>query len=166
MQTRLSLERRQALVLVVDPSGVADANAATLPEPGEVVMAVGDPWQVADAAGNPVDAPALADWARAAGWETYSGTLRFTTEFTAPPEALSGPAWVDLGAVGDIARVWLNGQACGQRAWRPYRLPVASALRTGRNRLEVEVTNSMANAYDGSQLPSGLLGPVTLRRAR
>ena len=35
----------------------------------------------------------------------------------------------------------------------------------GVNRLEVRVTNSMANTFDGRQLPSGLLGPVVLRAA-
>ncbi len=118
-----------------------------------------------DSAGREVDAPALADWAQAPGWETYTGTLSFGAEFAAPAALAGGAAFLDLGAIGDIAEVWLNGQRCGQRAWAPYVLEVGAALRPGRNQLEVRVTNSMANAYDGRQMPSGLLGPVVLRGA-
>ena len=49
--------------------------------------------------------------------------------------------------------------------WAPYVLPLRGALREGVNHLEVRVTNSMANTFDGRQLPSGLLGPVVLRSA-
>jgi len=163
--TWLALERRQGLVLAVDPARPPNPQAPLPPEPGEVLLCLDGPWEVTDTRGQAVDAPALADWARRRGWETFSGTLRFATRFTAVPEALTGPVWLDLGAVGDIARVRLNGQDCGQRCWSPYTLRVDGALRPGPNRLEVEVTNSMANAYDGSQLPSGLLGQVVLRGA-
>jgi hypothetical protein len=35
--------------------------------------------------------------------------------------------------------------------------------QAGENTLEVRVTNSAANCYEGAMRPSGLLGPVTLR---
>ncbi len=60
----------------------------------------------------------------------------------------------------------MNGRPVGFRAWAPYLLPIGAACRAGSNEIEVRVTNSMANAYEGLQLPSGLLGPVTVRRAR
>jgi hypothetical protein len=165
LATHLRLERRQGLVLVVDPAGNPDSAAPRPALPGDAVLAVSGPWRVCDTAGREVDAPALADWAQTPGWETFTGTLSFCTEFTAP-EALAGrAAFLDLGAIGDIAELWLNGRRCGQRAWAPYVLEVGAALRPGRNRLEVRVTNSMANAYDGRQMPSGLLGPVVLRGA-
>jgi len=163
--TWLALERRQGLVLAVDPSRRPDPQAPLPPEPGEVVLRLDGTWEATDTHGQAVSVPALADWAQTGGWETFSGTLRFAMRFSAAPEVLTGPVWLDLGAVGDIARVRLNGQDCGQRCWSPYMLRVDDALAPGTNRLEVDVTNSMANAYDGSQLPSGLLGPVVLRGA-
>ena len=49
--------------------------------------------------------------------------------------------------------------------WAPYVVRVPAAIwRAGANRLEVAVTNSAANRYEGAMRPSGLLGPVTLRR--
>ncbi|MDR1806516.1 MAG: hypothetical protein LBR33_01140 [Propionibacteriaceae bacterium] len=47
--------------------------------------------------------------------------------------------------------------------WPPYRAAIdPGLLRPGRNRLEVVVTNSAANHYEGTDRPSGLFGPVTL----
>jgi hypothetical protein len=73
--------------------------------------------------------------------------------------------FLDLGRVGDIAEVTINGQHVGVRAWAPYILEVGKACRPGANTLEVRVTNSMANTFDGFQMPSGLMGPVVIREA-
>jgi hypothetical protein len=88
----------------------------------------------------------------------------------------------------------VNGEDLGVRIMNPYRLLVPS-LRPGENVLEIEVTNLSANrirdldrrkvpwrifhdinlvnlryrAFDASEWPlfdSGLLGPVTLRKAQ
>ena len=91
---------------------------------------------------------------------------------------------LDLGRVGNMARVVLNGIDLGL-AWKePYRLDVGNALRRGRNVLEIKVTNTWVNRtigdvqpgvvkrvtyvpyeeYDAGDplLPSGLMGPVRI----
>jgi hypothetical protein len=73
--------------------------------------------------------------------------------------------FLDLGQVGDIAEVALNDASVGRRAWAPYLLPLGQLCRAGDNQLDVWVTNSMANRLEGLQLPSGLIGPVLIRRA-
>ena len=118
-----------------------------------------------DAGGKPVEAPVLGDWARTAGWETFSGTLCYQATFELSA-AQASARFLDLGRVGDIAEVWVNGRRIGVRAWSPYVLDIGDACRVGENRMEVCVTNSMANAYDGLQLPSGLMGPVELRNCQ
>jgi len=86
--------------------------------------------------------------------------------------------FLDLGKVGVAARVWINGKPMGSRLWRPYRFDITSGLRSGENRLQIEVANTLANYFSqfeqlkdaplyagGSQpwmLPSGLMGPVTI----
>ena len=117
-------------------------------------------WEVRDLDGVAVAVPAPGDWARQRGYELFSGTLRYLTELTLPAPATE--AWLDLGQVGDSAAVFLDGQRVGVRMWAPYRVCLGSGLAAGTYRLEVRVTNSMANEYEGSQRPSGLLGPVTL----
>ena len=117
------------------------------------------------------------------GIRYFSGTATYTMEFR-----YSGPLkeglMLDLGRVGDMARVFLNGTDLGL-AWKePYRLDVGKALRKGRNVLEIRVTNTWVNRTIGDEqpgvvkrvtyvpykeydagdplLPSGLMGPVRL----
>jgi hypothetical protein len=117
----------------------------------------------------------------------FSGTARYTLTFDRP--ATTPNAWaIDLGVVCYSARVKLNGRELGTCYARPFRIVVPGDLDTGKNRLEIEVTNLMANrlayldrqgqpwqkfffvniayqAFDASgwePLPSGLLGPVSL----
>ena len=74
------------------------------------------------------------------------------------------PLFLDLGQVGDIAEVLLNGTTVGARAWAPYVWAIDPICQVGDNQLEVRVTNSMANRLEGLQRPSGLLGPVSIRQ--
>ena len=117
-------------------------------------------WQVFGEDGEPVAGLGLGDWSRHPGLELFSGTLCYRTVFDVP--AAADRIDLDLGDMGDIAEASLDGEPAGVRMWAPHRIPLAGPLAAGRHRLEVRVTNSMANAYEGTQLPSGLLGPVHL----
>ncbi|HQP98042.1 MAG TPA: glycosyl hydrolase [bacterium] len=117
----------------------------------------------------------------------FSGTARYRVTFTAPD--LSADGWMlDLGEVHESARVVLNGEPLGTTWCKPFSLDIGAKLRPGKNILEIEVTNLMANRiaamdrakipwrtyffvnidykdFDASAwppLPSGLIGPVTL----
>ena len=108
----------------------------------------------------------LGDWSRHPGLELFSGTLCYRAELEIPDrEAEFG---IDLGGVGDIAEVIVDGSSEGVRMWAPYEVFFTGPVAAGRHRIEVRVTNSMANEYEGAQLPSGLIGPVhlILRRRR
>ena len=143
----LRLPRRESRVLLLQTGPGA---APPPPGPGRE-LAVG-----------PFSGPGRGDWARQPGRRTWSGTASCTAEVV----LAEAPAWaeLDLGAVGEAAEVWVNGQPAGCALWAPYvvRTP-AAAWHPGRNRIEVAVTNSAANTYDGALRPSGLLGPVRLR---
>jgi hypothetical protein len=114
-------------------------------------------WTVYDANGDVVPVPAPGDWAHAAGWELFTGTLVYRADWWVE---VPSPRVLDLGQVGDIAEVWLDGLRLGACLWAPYRWALPQSLATGPHALEVRVTNSMANEYEGLQLPSGLIGPV------
>ena len=66
------------------------------------------PWQVFGEDGAPVAGLGLGDWSRYPGLELYSGTLCYRTVFTIPGAA--DQVGLDLGAVGDIAEVTLDGK--------------------------------------------------------
>jgi hypothetical protein len=166
IKTHLRLERRQSLVLAVDPQGQLHPEAELPPYPGPPLFEITGPWQAYDEGGNPIQLPCPADWARLPGWETYTGRLRVETSFILTPAQLQQPLFLDLGQVGDIAELVLNGQVAGVRAWAPYLWEISQFCQSGANRLELYLTNSIANRLEGLQLPSGLLGPVVIRPAQ
>ncbi len=165
LHTHLRLERRSSAILSVNPQGMPQPDAAALPMPGASLAPLSDPWQAFDVTGQSITLACPGDWARQAAWETFAGQLRFSTEFTLSADQITQPLFLDLGQVGDIAEVRVNGVAAGVLAWAPYVLRIDAYCQPGRNQLEIWVTNSIANFYEGLQLPSGLIGPVQLRRA-
>ncbi len=165
LHTHLHLERRSSTLLAVEPLGIPQPDAAALPIPGAGLTQLSAPWQAFDATGQPIPLICPSDWARQATWETYAGQLRFTTEFTLSAEQIAQPLFLDLSQVGDIAEVRVNHHVAGVLAWAPYVIQIDAVCQLGRNHLEIWVTNSIANFYQGLQLPSGLIGPVQLRQA-
>jgi hypothetical protein len=159
-------------------------------------MPLAGTWQIKFLEGGP-ELPAafasnqLGSWTQApdTNAQRFAGTALYTLHFDAP--AVRGQTWrLDLGQVGQSARVRLNGQDAGTLITPPFRATVAG-LKATDNVLEVEVSNVSANRirdldrrgvkwknfhdinfvnvdykpFDASNWPltdSGLLGPVTL----
>lgn len=115
----------------------------------------------------------------------YSGTAIYKTTFERKSNPKEGQqVYLNLGKVCDLATVRVNGVDCGTIWTTPYRANITAALKKGRNVLEIEVTNTWANALKGvdegkapfngiwtnanyrraekTLLPAGLLGPLTL----
>ncbi|MEZ4712877.1 MAG: glycosyl hydrolase [Caldilineaceae bacterium] len=165
LHTHLHLARRQGLILAVDPNGEPQTDWAKPPQPGNTILPLVGPWQAANADGESVAVPCPGDWAQTEGWETFSGTLTFRTAFSLSATQMEQPLFLDLGRVGDIAEVHINDKPVGVRAWAPYVLRIDAACQSGDNQLEVRVTNSAANFYEGMQAPSGLLTQPVVRSA-
>jgi hypothetical protein len=159
-------------------------------------------WQIEFLSGGPeIPAPLktteLKSWTELGGdaAKNFGGTARYRLEFDLPASTTADDWLLDLGDVRESARVRLNG-ADVATAWSlPFRLPVSPYLQSGRNVLELDVTNLAANRirdldrrqvdwkimheinfvninyrrFDASEwldAPSGLLGPVTLTPLR
>jgi hypothetical protein len=58
---------------------------------------------------------------------------------------------LDLGDVGDIAEVSLNGRDLGVLWTRPYQADVTDVLRPGANQLSIRVTNQWTNRLLGDR---------------
>ena len=72
------------------------------------------------------------------------GTALYATEITLP--AVQADDWIiDLGDVRESARIRINGQEAGTCWSVPFRLKVGKFLQTGKNQIEIEVTNLPAN---------------------
>ncbi|GGL10780.1 glycosyl hydrolase [Caulobacter rhizosphaerae] len=185
----LELSAHDALFVVFRQA--ADQPQVTLPTPRWAPAAqASGPWTVAFQPGR--GAPATVTLASLAplndnpdpGVKYFSGVAAYKTTLTAPAKWRTGqPLQLDLGRVGDVAEVIVNGQSAGY-AWKaPWRVDVSRALKPGKNSLEVRVANLWVNRLVGDAQPgakpltftamptyrpdaplrtSGLIGPVTL----
>ena len=119
-----------------------------------------------------------------AGIRYFSGVATYTSEFAMPRDHSVGTGlWLDLGAMGDVAQVRINGVEAGTTWFAPHRLDIANLVQAGTNIIEVRVANLWRNRLIGdaqpgadpvafvtsptyrpdAQLrPSGLIGPVRI----
>jgi hypothetical protein len=81
----------------------------------------------------------------------FSGTARYTRVFTMDTTAIATDrrAYLDLGFVGDVATVRINGREVGVLWKAPYAIEITGFMKAGENVLEVEVTNQWINRLIG-----------------
>jgi hypothetical protein len=116
----------------------------------------------------------------------FSGVSTYTKDFVLPKGVRPGkPLLLDLGRVGDLAEVVVNGKPIGTVWHAPYRLDIGSATKRGGNRIEIHVANLWVNRLvgdaqpgakkttftagstyraDAPLRPAGLIGPMQLLR--
>jgi hypothetical protein len=117
----------------------------------------------------------------------FSGTASYQTHVNVPDEMLipGRRVTLDLGRVEVIAQVRVNGKDLGVLWKRPFSVDITDAVWPGSNKIEILVTNTWWNRLAGDEalrpderttftvwqpatpraflLPSGLLGPVSIR---
>ncbi len=129
----------------------------------------------------------LFDWSKSDNEKIkfYSGAVEYESTFDmkAIPD---GRVYLQLGDIANVATVFVNGKECGVAWTSPYEVDVTNALKQGTNTLQVNVTNTWANALRGSDqgkapfegiwtnakyrlpgnelIPAGWFGPYTLIR--
>ncbi|QAY78116.1 glycosyl hydrolase [Sphingosinicella sp. BN140058] len=169
----------------------AAQSARSIPRPTFAPpLALDGPWTIAFQPGRGAPAgttlAALASLSAQSdpGIRYFSGIATYGKDFALPKGVTPGaPLLLDLGAVGDLAEVRVNGDLVGALWHAPYRLDIGRSVRKGTNRLEVRVANLWANRLigdaqpgvrkitfttlptyqaDAPLRPSGLIGPVTL----
>jgi hypothetical protein len=82
----------------------------------------------------------------------FSGTALYEKRFTIEENNSSdGRAYLNLGKVGDIATIHLNGKEIGTFWKPPYTADITDFLKAGENKLEVAVTNLWVNRLIGDE---------------
>lgn len=82
----------------------------------------------------------------------FSGTALYEKSFTIEGDILStSRAYLNLGKVGDMATIYLNGTEVGTLWKPPYTADVTNYLKKGENKLEVSVTNLWVNKLIGDE---------------
>ncbi len=103
------------------------------------------------------------------GLPNFSGEMRYTAEFTLEKP---GRYMLDLGKVGHTARLSVNGHNLGVRIGEPYAWDISSVVRAGKNTIEITAANTLVNRIHDrfsiylQLLPSGIIGPVTLKNLK
>jgi len=132
----------------------------------------------------------LTDWTQSPdlGVRYFSGTATYHKSFVLAEASIQAedPIMLDLGTVKDVATIRVNGKDVGVLWKQPYRIDISKFVRSGKNQLEVAVTNLWNNRIVGDLqtdtdkditntnlkvkftaqsplLSSGLMGPVTLQ---
>ncbi len=128
----------------------------------------------------------LFDWSKETDENVryYSGRATYAGSFVWKDASVAKRMFLRLGNVSNVATVRVNGVECGVAWTAPYEVDVTGALTQGNNKLEVDVTNTWANALRGADqgkapfpgiwtnakyrlpgntlLPAGWLGPAEL----
>ena len=96
----------------------------------------------------------------------FSGIMRYSFELSL--DSIPSLAALDLGRVGQTAKVFVNDSFAGLRISAPYVFPISHLLREGQNTVRVEVANTLVGkerdrfSQNMPIPPSGLLGPVQI----
>jgi hypothetical protein len=192
----LHLEPRES-VFVVFRLPAANPSRTLPPITSKTVATVTGSWDVSFppkwGAPDKIQLGQLESWTANAdeGVKYFSGTATYSKTVQAAPSWFGQGArlWLDLGAVGDIAEVSVNGKTVGILWKPPYRIDVTDSLKPGANQVEIKVTNEWNNRIAGDRAAtpekrvlaqaagrgggfggrgggglavSGLLGPVTV----
>jgi hypothetical protein len=152
------------------------------------------PWKVQfnPSLGGPKEAVifnGLTDWTQHAdsAIRYYSGAAVYSKTFNYHGQK-GKTVWLKLGAVNNLAQVFVNGKNCGVAWTAPYRVDISKAVKEGVNTLQIEVVNTWNNRLVGDShlpkgkritytaypfkmedkplLPAGLLGPVVVEAQR
>ena len=110
------------------------------------------------------------DW-RELGLPSYSGLAVYRKVVPLPSYRPGDRVVLDLGEVDVSAAVAVNGTPVDTRIARPMRFDISEAVVPGKNEIEIEVANTVANHFESEtptryvfegQMSAGLHGPVTL----
>lgn len=106
---------------------------------------------------DPRGAISPGDWSQQ-GLAGYSGGVVYSCAFQLSAAEAGQDLLLEIGPVGAMAQVVLNGHALGWVFAPPWRLSLRDAVVSGDNRLEITVFNTLANHFDQAT-PSGYVFP-------
>ncbi|HEX7856294.1 MAG TPA: glycosyl hydrolase [Sphingobium sp.] len=187
----LDLDSQESYFIVFRKPGGVSSNLPVTPRFTTAATLTG-PWTLSFA--SPVGSPAPRTLTKLAPLNEnadplvkyFSGVTTYTTSFDTPRGTKPGTRMMlDLGKVGELAEVRVNGRDVGTVWHAPFRIDIGAAVKPGSNHLEVRIANLWVNRLIGdaqkdakkvtfTTMPtykpdaplrtSGLIGPVTLSK--
>lgn len=131
---------------------VVDHISAPLKIDGEWKVEFDPKW----GAPSEIRMPELISWTdhQDIGVKYYSGKGVYSKEISVPFGMIGDgrSIYLDLGGVGEVAEVYINGKSAGV-VWKPpFRTDITKLVKSGRNDLKVEVFNLWINRLTGDAL--------------
>lgn len=145
-RTTLTLDLPQDGAVFVVFRKAGQPRPAVEPAPSTGQLALDGPWEVNFMPGR--GAPANTVFDSLIGWDQhsdtgiryFSGTAAYCTTFEISETDLLKTVWLELGSVGMVAQVRLNGTDLGVVWTAPWKLEVTGILKAGKNTLDIAVT--------------------------
>jgi len=138
-----------------------EADLSKVDVAGRVALVIAGP----NALAEPVVCESGGDQIMMGDWKTqglagYAGVATYERTLTLPPEYARERLFLDLGEVGAVARVAVNGKDLGPRSRPPFVFDLGN-VKKPKVKLRITVANTLDEAA-----PAGLLGPIVLRPYR
>lgn len=158
-QVTIPLDRFGSVFVVFRGTGAPSHEAPQ--KAWNTLASLGGPWTVSfqkeRGAVEKTVFPVLSDLRDNAdpGIRYFSGIAAYAKSLKLPAGALANGRRVaiDLGDVGDLAEVWVNGKLAGT-AWKPpYRVDVTGQVHAGANTVEIRAVNLWVNRLIGDVQP-------------
>lgn len=189
----LKLDPAQSVFVVFRKKGKAEQQLGTNWKTFYPLLNISESWNLKfdssyGGPALPVEMKQLSDWTFSSdsAIKYYSGTAIYSKAFTIKKEALKDSLWLNLGDFHDLASIKINGKELGVIWTNPHRINISSAIKSGKNTLEIAITNTWANRLIGDNqlpqnkritqttapfrlersalLPAGLLGPIIIEK--
>ncbi|MBR6416971.1 MAG: hypothetical protein IKS22_12855 [Bacteroidales bacterium] len=187
----LKLEPNQALFVVADEFYTGEPKEYVAPRIGRQIAMDGQ-WKATfdgmQAPEGTVTFPVLKSYTESddPSLKYFSGTATYTNTFTLAKKEISSLKGLalNLGEVGAMADVFINGQHAGFLWKSPYKVNFEGTLKPGKNTIEIKVINLWPNRLigdaqpgaegttytampfyraDSPLTPAGLMGPVEVK---
>jgi hypothetical protein len=155
-QVRLDLGPDGSTFVVFREPTTSQGQTTPAPEVTEL-LTLNDDWIVAFdpkwGPANPVAFDHLLPWNEHAdeAVKYFSGSAVYRKAFDLPAVDESAQLQLDLGQVGVMAHVKLNGKDLGLLWCPPFQVNISEAAKPGQNMLEIEVTNLWINRLIGDE---------------
>jgi len=163
----LHLDASESVFIVLDGAIAPDTSgpaASNTPE-YETVATLDGPWMVRFDGGDAPEAielETLVDWSRHPDdrIKHHAGTGVYETSVTLPDPVAGKQVVLELGDVGVIATVLVNGEDAGTVWTAPWAIDITDLVVAGENDLEIRVANTWHN-----RLVADAARPVEERRS-
>ena len=96
----------------------------------------------------------IGDWTKQ-GYPFYSGTITYSSEVDVNEKYLGGKLFLDVDCGEDVLEVIVNNNSIIV-PWHPYKIDITNFINSGKNKIELKVTNTLINILEAVQKKSGL----------